>query len=169
MENHHWYQWFYDGFWCLKPLVAMVFQWFLVRKLLVAMAFPMVFWSKNHCNQWFFNGFVVRQPLDTMVFQWFPMVANHWSDDGMVKIHRSGLACIIRRILALFAFILSNWDYSWLRWNGKKEPHSRSCPWNLNGRELESNFEGSTITERRTGNGHVWIWPPGPVYKYNAG
>ena len=26
-----------------------------------------------------------------MVFQWFPMVANHWSEDGMVTIHRSGL------------------------------------------------------------------------------
>ena len=26
-----------------------------------------------------------------MVFQWFPMLANHWSDDGMVTIHRSGL------------------------------------------------------------------------------
>ena len=26
-----------------------------------------------------------------MVFQWFSMVANHWSDDGMVTIHRSGL------------------------------------------------------------------------------
>ena len=26
-----------------------------------------------------------------MVFQWFPMVANHWSDNGMVTIHRSGL------------------------------------------------------------------------------
>ena len=26
-----------------------------------------------------------------MVFQWFPMVADHWSDDGMVTIHRSGL------------------------------------------------------------------------------
>ena len=26
-----------------------------------------------------------------MVFQWFPMVANHWSDDGMVTIHCSGL------------------------------------------------------------------------------
>ena len=23
-----------------------------------------------------------------MVFQWFPMVANHWSSDGMVTIHR---------------------------------------------------------------------------------
>ena len=30
-----------------------------------------------------------------MVFQWFPMVANHWSDDGMVTIHRSGLAKVL--------------------------------------------------------------------------
>ena len=33
-----------------------------------------------------------------MVFQWFPMVANHWSDDGMVTIHRSGLeptTCVV--------------------------------------------------------------------------
>ena len=34
------------------------------------------------------DGFEVRQPLDMMVFQWFPMVANHWSSDGMVTIHR---------------------------------------------------------------------------------
>ena len=33
------------------------------------------------------DGFEVRQSLDTMVFQWFPMVANHWSNDGMVTIH----------------------------------------------------------------------------------
>ena len=46
-----------------KPLLAMVFQWF---------------WSPK--------------PLVAMVFQWFPMVANHLSDDGMVTIHRSGLA-----------------------------------------------------------------------------
>ena len=26
-----------------------------------------------------------------MGFQWFSMVANHWSDDGMVTINRSGL------------------------------------------------------------------------------
>ena len=37
------------------------------------------------------DGFEVRQPLDMMVFQWFPMVANHWSSDGMVTIHRYGL------------------------------------------------------------------------------
>ena len=55
-------------------------------------SFSMVFWSENHWHQWFFNGFVDRQPWDTMVFQWFPMV-DHWSDDGMVTIHRSGLFC----------------------------------------------------------------------------
>ena len=49
------------------------------------------FLSGNHWYQCFFNGFVVRQPLDPMVFQWFPMVANHWSNDGMVTIHRYGL------------------------------------------------------------------------------
>ena len=37
------------------------------------------------------DGFEVRQPLDTMVFQWFPMVANSWSNNGMVTIHRHGL------------------------------------------------------------------------------
>ena len=62
-----------NGFWSGKPLVAMVLQWFW-------------FWY-----QWFFDGFVVQQPLDPMVFQWFPMVANHWSNDGMVTIHRRGL------------------------------------------------------------------------------
>ena len=87
------------------PLISMVVRWFLVSKTIGSNGFPMVFcsknigsnvfpngfWSKNHCYQWFFNGFVVRQPLDTMVFQWFPMVANHWSNDRMVTIHRSGL------------------------------------------------------------------------------
>ena len=37
------------------------------------------------------DSFEVRQPLDTMVFQWFPMVVNHWSNNGMVTIHRYGL------------------------------------------------------------------------------
>ena len=32
-----------------------------------------------------------------MVFQWFPMVANHWSNDGMVTIHRYGLFNIISK------------------------------------------------------------------------
>ena len=63
---NHWYQWFCNGF-----------------------------WSGNNWYQWFFNGFEVWQPLDTMVFQWFSMVANHWSNDGMVMIHRSGLLMIV--------------------------------------------------------------------------
>ena len=37
------------------------------------------------------DGFEVRQPLDMMVFQWFPMVANHWSNNGMVTVHCYGL------------------------------------------------------------------------------
>ena len=67
---NHWYQWFCDGF-----------------------------WSGNHWYQWFFDGFVVQQPLDPMVCQWFPMVANHWSIDGMVTIHRYGLGGTNRRNL----------------------------------------------------------------------
>ena len=38
------------------------------------------------------DGFEVRQPLDTMVFQCFPMVANHWSNGGLVTIHHYGLS-----------------------------------------------------------------------------
>ena len=33
-----------------------------------------------------------------MVFQWFPMVANHWSDDGMVTIHLSGLTSAVASV-----------------------------------------------------------------------
>ena len=57
-------------------------QWFSGSSL------PLNEWfGRNHWYQWFFNGF----PLETMVFQWFPMVANHWSNDGMITIHRYGL------------------------------------------------------------------------------
>ena len=52
--------------------------------------FPMDFGPKiigSNVFQWFW----VQKPLVAMVFQWFPMVANHWYDDGMVTIHRSGL------------------------------------------------------------------------------
>ena len=38
-------------------------------------------------SQWFFTV----GPLVSMVFQWFLMVANHWSNDGMVTIYRYGL------------------------------------------------------------------------------
>ena len=61
-----------------QPLLSMVLRWFLVYKPLIPMAFgpttigfPMVLEFGNHWTQ--------------MVFQWFPMVANHWSNDGMVK------------------------------------------------------------------------------------
>ena len=44
------------------------------------------------------DGFLVWQPLGSMVFglatiglNGFSMVANHWSNDGMVTIHRYGL------------------------------------------------------------------------------
>ena len=65
-------RWFWSG----KPLAAMVLQWFLVRQPLV----PMVF-------QWFCSPATIGPDG----FQWFPMVANHWSNDGMVTIHRYGL------------------------------------------------------------------------------
>ena len=54
----------FNGFWSPKPLVAMVFQWFYSPPTIGYNGFPMV---SN------------------------AMVANHWSDDGMVMIHRSGL------------------------------------------------------------------------------
>ena len=68
----------------------MVFQWIWVQKPLLAMVF---------------NGFWSPKPLIAMVFQWFPMVANHWSDDGMVTIHRSGLNVFVGVIVqASFSF-----------------------------------------------------------------
>ena len=62
-----------NGFSMVFPLETMVFQWFWVWQTIGTDGFSMVF------------------SLETMVFQWFPMVANHWSNDGMVTIHRSGL------------------------------------------------------------------------------
>ena len=53
------------------------------------------------------NGFWSGKPLVAMVFQWFPMVANHWSDDGMVTIHRSGLS---RRNVVGF---MEGWTKRW--------------------------------------------------------
>ena len=70
-----------NGFWSDKPLV------------------PMVFGPANIDA----DGFEVRQPLDTMVYQWFPMVANHWSNDGMVTIHRYGLFVCISSMICIFA------------------------------------------------------------------
>ena len=62
-----------NGFSMVFPLETMVFQWFWVWQTIGTDGFSMVF------------------SLETMVFQWFPMVANHWSNDGMVTIHRRGL------------------------------------------------------------------------------
>ena len=65
----------------------MVLRWFLVSNTIGSNGFPMDFGPKTITS----NGFWSPKPLVAMVFQWFPMVANHWSDDGMVTIHRSGL------------------------------------------------------------------------------
>ena len=94
LESNHRYQWFLvwqtigsdgfsmvlvwptigtNGFSMVFPLETMVFQWFWVWQTIGTDGFSMVF------------------SLETMVFQWFPMVANHWSNDGMVTIHRYGL------------------------------------------------------------------------------
>jgi len=94
LESNHRYQWFLvwqtigsdgfsmvlvwptigtNGFSMVFPLETMVFQWFWVWQTIGTDGFSMVF------------------SLETMVFQWFPMVANHWSNDGMVTIHRRGL------------------------------------------------------------------------------
>ena len=44
-----------------------------------------------HWYQWNGIGFLVWQPLVPMEWRWFSMVCNHWSNDGMVTIHRCGL------------------------------------------------------------------------------
>jgi len=63
------------------------YQWFLVWQTIGSDGFSMVLvWPTIGTN-----GFSMVFPLETMVFQWFPMVANHWSNDGMVTIHRYGL------------------------------------------------------------------------------
>ena len=105
LESNHWYQWFLvwqtigsDGFPMVFLLETMFFQWFWSGQPLVPMGFSMVFPLETMVFQWFWvwqtigtNGFSMVFPLETMVFQWFPMVANHWSNDGMVTIHRRGL------------------------------------------------------------------------------
>ena len=59
---------------------------------------PALATNERRGDQWFYDGFWSPKPLVAMVFQWFPMVANHWSDDGMVMIHRSGLFGSIGKI-----------------------------------------------------------------------
>ena len=73
-----------------QPLVWMVLWWFLVWQTIGSNGFTTVFSFATTGSNSFFDGIVVRQPLELMVFQWFPMVTNHWSNDGMVTIHRYG-------------------------------------------------------------------------------
>ena len=82
----------------------MVLRWFLVSKTIGRNGFPMDFGPKTIAS----NG-----------FQWFPMVANHWSYDGMVTIHRSGLKAIIINLIAQ----ASSWSQklTWL------QAPARSC------------------------------------------
>ena len=47
--------------------------------------------ESTHWYQWNGNGFLVWQPLVPMEWRWFSMVCNHWSNNGMVTIHRFGL------------------------------------------------------------------------------
>ena len=56
------------------------------------------FWSINHWSRWFFrlatiglDGFAMVFGLVTIGLDGFSMAANHWSNDGMVTIHRYGL------------------------------------------------------------------------------
>ena len=57
-------------------------QWFLRWPL------PLMEWYLlNHWDQWFFNGFQSANHW----LRCFSMVANHWSNDTMVTIHRFGL------------------------------------------------------------------------------
>ena len=102
-----------DVFLVWQPLGSMVLRWFLVWQTIGSDGFSMVLvWPTIGTNgfsmvfpietmvfQWFWvwqtigtNGFSMVFSLETMVFQWFPMVANHWSNDGMVTIHRRGLS-----------------------------------------------------------------------------
>ena len=80
---NHWYQFFLMVF----GLANHLYQWLLVWQTIGTYGFLMVFGLVSI----FFNGFVIGQPLDTMVFQWFHMVANHWSNDGVVTIQCHGL------------------------------------------------------------------------------
>ena len=73
-----------------SPLISMVLRWFLVSKTIGSNGFPMEFGPKTIASNGFSMIFWTPKPLVAMVFQWFPMVANHWSDNGMVTIHRSG-------------------------------------------------------------------------------
>ena len=100
--------------------------------------FSMVFGSINHWPRWFFSlttigldGFAMVFGLATIGLNGFSMVANHWSNDGMVTIHRSGLAptqwmlilvmIIVVVVVCLFRTVLQG--YLTIEWN---RSHKRS-------------------------------------------
>ena len=41
------------------------------------------------------DGFSMVLGLSNHWFQWFSMVKDHWSNDGMVSMDRTGLYCIV--------------------------------------------------------------------------
>ena len=74
------------------------------KQPLGSMVSPMVL-VINHWSRWFFilvtiglDGFAMDFGLASIGLNGFSMVADHWSNDGMVTIHRYGLNC---RILLL--------------------------------------------------------------------
>ena len=100
----------------IKSLVAISYQ---IKSLVIR-------WNGN-------NGFSIAPPtigpngftmvfgpatIAPDVFQWFSMVTNHWSNDGMVKIHRYGLN--------LFFYLKPK-----LR-NPKSEHQTCGCPHEIN-------------------------------------
>ena len=89
-----------------SPLISMVFQWISVQKPLLAMVFQW-FWSPKPLVAMVFQWFGVQKPVVAMVFQWFPIVANHWYDDGMVTIHRSGLVMFEIKIMSRLGYFRS--------------------------------------------------------------
>ena len=50
-----------------------------------------------------------RSARDPMVFQWFPMVANHWSNNGMVTIHRYGLVTFLSILHWPYFTLVKKW------------------------------------------------------------
>ena len=101
-----------------------------------------------HWNQWNGNGFLVWQPLVPMEWRWFSMVCNHWSNDGMVTIHRCGLCCqqfdrnrILQRsnfILCLIMQVVNEYERAVIFRLGESyirtyfQPKTAySCPWHL--------------------------------------
>ena len=77
------------------------------------------FWSINHWSRWFFrlatiglDGFAMVFGLATTGLDGFSMVANHWSNDEMVTIHRYGLLSlsILTQDIKLFYLLLCSFD-----------------------------------------------------------